>query len=130
MKFLRELNSMASVAPSVEAPRLTFTQKCVLAAIYAAPTPELAYDAMTGSDNVSEAGKQLRGMGLIMVDSIAGRAGVTDSGQTMLANNNLIDDIGELTEEGQKCVEEHKRIKVEFENATESVAFSVLKDLI
>lgn len=132
MKFLQELFAFSTVPAEGETnvPRLTLTQKSVLVGIYAAATPELAFEAMTGSQNVFEAGKQLRSLGLISIDVDDARAGVTDAGQEALANNNLVDDMGELTEEGQNLLSQHNQIKSEFENATESVAFPILKNLI
>lgn len=84
--------------------RLTDTQKIVLTNIYAAPTPETAYDSVTGHQNLVVARNQLRSMNLVVVDDTDSRAGITDEGYTALSNNNLIDDIGELTEEGNSLL--------------------------
>lgn len=135
MKFLQELTAFSSVPPMGDdspaaSVRLTDTQKSVLLGVYAAPTPELAYEATTGSENVSQAAQLLRSMGLINVDSEGSRAGVTDNGQTALANVNLIDDTGELTDEGQQLLDQQNQIKAEFQNATEAVKYSVLRKLI
>lgn len=130
MKFLKELFAFQTAPPMGATARLTDTQKTVLLGIYTAPTPEMAYETMTGSENVTEAGKQLRNMGLINVDSNGGRAGITDRGQETLANNNLIDDTGQMTEEGQKVIDQQQAVKTEFEDATEAVAYPVLKKLI
>ena len=69
-------------------------------------------------------------MGFVAVDDNSNRAGVTDEGQTALADNNLIDDTGQLTDEGQQVLSQQTAIKDEFENATESVAYPVLRTLI
>ena len=128
MKFIQEL---AGFVPQGQTNvRLTDTQKSVLLSIYAAPTPETAYDTTTGSENVSQARNQLRSMGLVAVDDNSNRAGVTDEGQTARANNNLIDDTGQLTDEGQQVLSQQTAVKDEFENATESVAYPVLRTLI
>lgn len=124
MKLLKELAAINSAV------RLTDTQKSVLVSIYAAPTAETAYDTTTGSENVIQARQQLRGMGLINVDDSGQRAGITDAGQEMLVNNNLIDETGQLTDEGTGMVDQTDTVKSEFKNATESVTFSVLKTLI
>ena len=128
MKFIQELAGF--VTPGSTNVRLTDTQKSVLLSIYAAPTTETAYDTTTGSENVSQARQQLRSMGLVAVDDNSNRAGVTDAGQTALANNNLIDDTGQLTDEGQQVLDQQQAVKADFENATESVAFPVLRTLI
>lgn len=139
MKFLLELSAMSDQLAmntingknsSATNSRLTNTQKSVLLSIYAAPTPETAYDTTTGSENVTQARQQLRSLGLINVDDNNSRAGVTDTGQETLVNNNLIDDTGQLTEEGQQLLDQENKIKDDFENATEAVTFSVLKTLI
>lgn len=132
MKFLQELTafSTAPVLGDNTTSRLTNTQKSVLLSIYTAATPEMAYEAMTGSDNVAQAGQQLRSMGLINVDSSGSRAGVTDTGQEALTNNNLVDDTGQVTEEGQQMVDQQTQVKADFENATESVAYPILRNLI
>lgn len=134
MKFFQKLVSLneAPLPPQDTGPtaRLTDTQKSVLLGIYAAPTPEMAYDSTTGSENVAQAKNQLRSMGLINVDDRGHRAGVTDEGQQALANNNLIDDMGQLTDEGQQTLDQQTQVKDEFENATESVAFGRLQKLI
>jgi hypothetical protein len=128
MKFLQEMAALYSSAGANA--RLTDTQKSVLLGIYAAPTPETAYDATIGAENVTQARQQLRGMKLIVIDDSTSRAGVTDEGQTALANNNLIDDMGQLTDQGQEVLGQQKSVKDDFENATESVAYPVLRTLI
>lgn len=134
MKFLQELTAFSTAPPmggnAASSTRLTDTQKSVLLGIYAAPTPEMAYEVTTGSDNVSQAAQQLRGMGLINVDSSGARAGVTDGGQEALVNNNLIDDTGQVTDEGQQVLSQEAQVKDEFQDATESVAYPILKALI
>lgn len=134
MKFLQELTAFSTMPPmggnAATTARLTDTQKSVLLGIYAAPTPELAYEATTGSENVSQAAQQLRSMGLINIDTNGARAGVTDAGQEALANNNLIDDTGQVTDEGQEMLDQQNAVKDEFKDATEAVAYPVLKTLI
>lgn len=135
MKFLQELTAFSTMPPmggnaASSTARLTDTQKSVLLSIYAAPTPELAYEATTGSENVSQAAQQLRSMGLINIDTNGARAGVTDAGQEALANNNLVDETGQVTEEGQEVLDQQNAVKDEFQDATEAVAYPVLKTLI
>ncbi len=128
MKFIRELAAFNNASGANA--RLTETQKSVLLSIYAAPTPETAYDATTGSENVTQARQQLRSMGLVAVDDSTSRAGVTDEGQQALANTNLIDDTGQVTEEGQQVLDQQTQVKTDFENATESVGYPILQKLI
>ncbi len=94
--------------------RLTDTQKLVLLNVYASPTPETAYDTVTGSPNLVAARNQLRNAGLIVVDDQNSRAGVTDQGQEALINNNLIDETGEVTEEGDAMLNSTQQEKRAF----------------
>lgn len=110
--------------------RLTDTQKSVLVSIYAAATPELAFNYTIGAENVVQASEALRSFGLIEVNTQTTRAGVTDTGQAALFNINYVDDIGELTDAGQQAVSEQDAVRQDFLNATESVKYSVLNQLI
>lgn len=96
--------------------RLTDTQKLVLVNVYAAATPEMAYDTVTGAPNTVAARNQLRSAGLIVVDDQNSRAGVTDQGQEALVNNNLIDESGQLTEEGNNLLQNTQQDKRMFTN--------------
>lgn len=91
--------------------RLTDTQKLVLINVYASPTPEMAYDTVTGAPNIVAARNQLRSLQLIVVDDQNSRAGITDQGQVALSNNNLIDDTGEVTEEGNTLLQSTQQEK-------------------
>lgn len=130
MKFLKELLKRSETPVVENAVRLTNTQKAVLLSIYAAPTPELAYDTTTGAENVRQAAIQLRNFGMIHLDSENNRAGVTDEGQTALQNNSLIDDIGEVTEEGEEMLAFTTTAEEEFENAMESADYHRLARFI
>ncbi|WAX21731.1 hypothetical protein [Stenotrophomonas phage RAS14] len=96
--------------------RLTDTQKLVLVNVYAAATPEMAYDTVAGAPNTVAARNQLRSAGLIVVDDQNSRAGVTDQGQEALVNNNLIDESGQLTEEGNNLLQNTQQDKRMFTN--------------
>lgn len=129
MKFLsRLIQEAVPVGPT--AVRLTDTQKNVLVSVYAAATPELAYNYTIGAENVVQAREQLHNMGLISINDAQARAGITDEGQTALANVNYIDDVGQLTDEGDAALAQQDAIRREFESATESVQYGILKQLI
>lgn len=106
--------------------RLTDTQQSVLLSIYAAPTPEAAYGATTGAENVETAKNALRAGSLINVDDAGKRAGVTDDGQKALVNNGLVDETGNLTDVGQEKLEQADQVKTDFTNES----FKLLKTLI
>lgn len=120
MKLLQTLlnHTNKSSQPIIEnAIRLTNTQKEVLLSIYVAPTPELAFDATTGEVNVRQAALQLREFGMVNIDEDENRAGVTDEGQTELQNNSLIDDLGEVTPEGERVLGTNQPQDNTFESA-------------
>lgn len=114
MKFELFKNIMEQTNAAQE--RLTDTQKLVLVNVYAAATPEMAYDTVTGAPNLVAARNQLRASGLIVVDDQSSRAGITDQGQVALSNNNLIDDTGQLTEEGNTLLQSTQQEKRMYTN--------------
>lgn len=126
MKFLQKI-----LMPQIiqEQPiRLTDTQQSVLVSVYAAATPELAYDQTVGAENIVHASTGLQKAELINIDQSTKRAGVTDAGQQMLFDINYIDDIGELTEIGRQALDRYHDIKHDFITATES--FKILKSIM
>lgn len=88
---------MANTLTSI---RLSETQKTLMCQIIAAPTEELAYEASEDGTNIMAARDQLEKLGLI--DWEEGSASVTDNGMEVLKDEALVDDMGELTEEGSK----------------------------
>lgn len=97
--------------------RLTNTQKMVLLSIFMAPTAELAYDTTTGAENIRQAAIQLREFGMVNIDETNNRAGVTDEGQVELQNNSLIDDMGQITPEGEAMLADAEDTANTFESA-------------
>jgi hypothetical protein len=97
-----------TMGPPTEAPagnRLTDTQKMVLLAIHTSPTPETAYQSVLGSQQLISARNQLKSMGLILMNDSEGRAAVSDEGAEVLANSNMTDDIGEITQDGEALLQ-------------------------
>lgn len=103
MNFLKQLHEQV-LNPHASQERLTDMQKLALLSIYSAPTAEMAYESLTGSQNLMAARNQLRSMGLAQVNDQDARAGVSDEGAEALQNNNLIDEVGELTDEGDRLL--------------------------
>lgn len=128
MNFIKRLIARDTEQVAEDTTRLTDTQRSVLVGIYAAPTPETAYSVTTGAQNVVQAKDQLRRLGLITVNDSNASAGVTDAGQQALGNYNLIDDTGEVTDEGSKILDQISNLKAEFKYATES--FKLFKTLL
>lgn len=117
-KFLNEING--------DTARLSDTERAVLAAIYNSPTPELAYDVSTGSQNVTYARDYLHKLGAIAISNNAIQ--LTDIGREMLVANNIIDDSNELTDDGKKMADDINRMKIEFNESL--IPFKTLKSLI
>jgi len=99
MKILKEIINPNTV-------NLTNIQQGVLIDIKISPTPELAYETTNGSDQSVYARNTLRVLGLIKVGD--NRAGLTDSGNMVISNFNLIDNSGNLTERGKTVYNNYK----------------------
>jgi hypothetical protein len=82
---------------------LTNFQKGVLAVVATAPTPKLAFDQTVGSINLMSARNTLERLGFISIEF--GEAKLTNVGNDALVNYNLVDDAGQVTEDGTKFVE-------------------------
>lgn len=91
MGLLQEVNTLTSI-------RLSETQKEALCSVIAAPTEEMAYEAVTAGTNMVAARDQLSDLGLL--DWTEGSASVTDKGMGVLEDEALVDEMGELTEVG------------------------------
>lgn len=86
---------------------LSDTQKSVLATVKAAPTPQLGFEALMKSpedidDNVTAARDTLADLGLITLGD--GTIELTDEGEQVMQDENLTDETGELTPDGQALV--------------------------
>lgn len=75
-------------------------QKQVLTKIIAAATPQLAATEVSKGRQLVAARDMLIKLGLIKIDD--NKAEVTDLGKEVMTNQNLIDNMGSLTPEGEK----------------------------
>lgn len=87
---------------------LSDIQKEVLAKVKAAPTPHLAWDEISGSatdvdENLATARDVLGNLGLLSVGD--GVLEVTPKGEEVMKDENLIDDMGELTDTGRELAD-------------------------
>lgn len=87
MKFLVEVMNSAML--------LSHTQKGILAALHNSPTPQLGYEAITGTEALAVQRRVLENVGLISINGIS--ASLTQSGEAALIANNIVDEFGELT---------------------------------
>lgn len=75
-------------------------QKAVLAKIAAAPTPKVAGEQISRGENLVSARNMLMKLG--MVTFANGEAQLTQQGQKIAQEENIVDQSGQLTELGQK----------------------------
>jgi len=95
MKTINERRAPADI-------QLSGVQKYVLAKLIAAETPSTAYEEVArGGANVVAASNFLAQKGLMIVDETKADATITEQGEEVLRNEALIDEMGQLTEEGQ-----------------------------
>lgn len=85
-----------------EAVQLTSLQKGVLATIATAATPEIAFETCNGVQSLVVARNILRTLGLVKINQ--GQLALTDQGQNALVTNNILDETGQLTEDGEKYI--------------------------
>lgn len=83
--------------------RLSETQKIILARVVSADNPHVGYESINEGRNLVASSKELAQLGLLQINQ--GEANITDKGNEVLINEGLIDETGELTEEGQKYAE-------------------------
>ena len=74
-------------------------QKAVLCKIKAAATPQVAASEISRDQHLLAARDMLQRLGMISIAD--NQAMVTDAGEELMRNQNLIDESGELTDEGR-----------------------------
>lgn len=92
-----------------QAVMLTATQKGILAILYNSPTPEAAFEAINGSPTLVTARNLLERLGLIQVAGV--RAVLTPSGRQAVMSNNIVDETGQITEEGSALIDAINNLK-------------------
>lgn len=80
--------------------RPTDNQKAVLTKIIAAPTPKVAVADISATPNLVAAREMLKKIGLIDIDETG--AYVTPDGEQVLIDQNLMDEDGQLTNDGEQ----------------------------
>ena len=80
--------------------RLTVHQKAVLTRALNAPTPRIATDNTTRNSSMVGARDQLAKLGLITFDGA--NTSITPEGEALMKDENLIDDGGQLTQDGNE----------------------------
>jgi hypothetical protein len=95
-----------------QTPNLTDMQKGMLIAIRSSATPLQAYETANGSLNTVAAKDELIRMGL--VQQSGNQLQLSNSGQDALVSNNLVDETGTITDEGNAQLEDFENNKTEF----------------
>jgi hypothetical protein len=106
--------------------RLTDMQRSVLLTIFIAQTPELAYDAATGSEHIIEARDFLVRNSLITASS--NKAETTSRGYDVLVANGLIDEQDNVTEQGKRLSDWFEKEKQQVRESL--IPYRFLKQLV
>ena len=93
MKNISETRTLSTI-------HLSDTQKAVLSKIIGSATPETALEEISDGRNMVAARDILQKLGLIEVTDRD--ASITDEGNEVMKDENLVDDMGELTQDGQQ----------------------------
>lgn len=101
---------------------LTNTQKAVLGIAFNSPTPEVAFEQANGTPALITARNILERLGL--VNATNNTLVLTPSGQQAVVNNNIADESGAITPEGEALINAVSQSKAVSED------FSLLQSLI
>jgi len=95
---------MTNLSEKIVNTAVSFTevQKSLLVKMKAAPTPKVAGDEITTNQNEVTARDILVKLGMITYDRQTGQATITDKGSQAMIGAGLTDELGEITENGQK----------------------------
>lgn len=119
--FLRELVNPNNTV-------LSDTQKSILILCKISPSPEAAYESTSISQNLTEARESLVKLG--MVQLTPNSVSLTPPGEELLVKLDLVDEMGELTEEGNKILESIKDVTSSYVNQPMIERFDFLKSLL
>ena len=108
---MKKIRDILNEAPTIN---LTDAQKGMLITIHASATPQQAYDMASGSPNTVQAKDELVRLGL--AQQSANQLALTPQGNDALINNNLVDQTGQLTPEGENQLKSFETNKQEYVN--------------
>ena len=92
--------------PTLDSFTPTETQKHIMLLIKTAPTEKVAYENVSHGRQKIAARDLLARLGLIVYDN--DEAEVTPEGEKLMQDYNLIDEMGEPTEEGEEIINKHQ----------------------
>ena len=107
---------------------LNDTQKAVIIITHIAPTPEVAFSNSSASENLSTARDTLIKLGALTLRDNA--LELTPRGSSMLKYHNLIDDMGEITEDAQNILDASEKRGEEYNIQDVKEGFKILPSLI
>ena len=105
------------------------TQKAAIAYISTAPTPQMAYFVVTGARNSVSARNSLNLAGYVEVDPKNKIARLTAQGEEVLKAENLVDEMGELTERGTELLDKYMNDRQEWQTAEAAKPYESFKYL-
>lgn len=109
-------------------PILSDTQKAVLVMTVTASSPQMAFSSSNKARNLVAAREALRKLDMV---EIAGNSmSITDNGQEMLEYHNLVDDMGEITDEAREILDSSEETGDSFNNQEIRETFNFLKSII
>lgn len=106
---------------------LNDTQKAVLIITHISPTPQVAYDNTVPSENLAAARDSLVKMQALRLGE--NTLEMTSRGQNMLKYHNLVDEMGELTDEANEILQDSQTVGQSFNDQTIRERFSFLSKL-
>ena len=95
--------------------RLDNTEKAIIVSMEVAPTERMAYAVLTGARNAVTSREQLEIGGFINVNDNDKTATLTNKGRDILTSENLVDEMGELTDRGKELMSRYRQDKDEWE---------------
>jgi hypothetical protein len=109
---------------------LNDTQKAVLLIVHIAPTERVAFDNTSASENLHTARNTLIRLGALNLGDNA--VELTSRGRELMNYHNLIDEMGELTDDGNAILDDSKEVSLSFnmQSIKEEQKFPFLKSLI
>lgn len=109
---------------------LTNYQKKVMAKIIAAPTPKIAGEEITKDPQLVRARNVLLKISPSLISFVRGKATVTPTGLKIMKDENLVDDQGNLTDEGENFAYDEEDLKdTETDKEILTQSFSLIKDI-
>lgn len=106
---------------------LNDTQKAVLLTAHISTSPEMAYADTNTSENLVKARQGLHSMGMVVLGD--SEMATTKQGNEMMVYHNLVDNAGQLTDEGQGILDSTEDVGGSFNDQAVQEQFKFLSSL-